>query len=91
MAAQALTTPAPCAQLPANDNPPGKRPDKWRLAIDALKPLYPALAVCFAQARLAGHDFHEFCAEVLWGFGDHPQPAHITIERGVIVRHGGRR
>jgi hypothetical protein len=63
MATLAYTTPVVRQSTCANDNPPGPRPDKWRLLIDALRPIHEPLAVLVAETKLSGEmTFEEMCA-----------------------------
>lgn len=65
-AVEALTT--RCAQFaaaPINDNI-NPRADRWRLLIGDLQAAgFTAAAVVFAEAKLQGRDFDDFCNEVL--------------------------
>ena len=75
MMAVALTKEVPRA-LPANDNGPDRNVDRWRLLIDGMRPIDTALTISLMQCKLRGRDFDEVCAEVLWGLGRGPRPAH---------------
>ena len=55
---------APCA-LPANDNPPGRRIDRWRLLLDGLKTISPSFAAQIALHKLAGRDVDDVIDDIL--------------------------